>query len=64
MKRLLSLLLLLILPVCALAETYEVSVQVKTDDEVFASYAKELLQKIPVLVLKMRIDMFRCSVRC
>lgn len=49
MKRLLSLLLLLILPVCALAETYEVSVQVKTDDEVFASYAKEFLQKIPGL---------------
>lgn len=49
MKRLLSLLLLLVLPVCVFAETYEVSVSVETDDEVFARYAKELLQKVPNL---------------
>lgn len=49
MKRLLILLLLLVLPVCSLAETYEASIKVKTEDEIFAVYAKELLQKIPGL---------------
>lgn len=47
MKKLLALLLSLVLPVCALAETYEMTLQVSTDDEVFPAYAKALLQRIP-----------------
>lgn len=47
MKKLLALLVALLLPVCTLAETYELSLQVSTDDGIFPAYAKSLLQKIP-----------------
>lgn len=47
MKKLLALLLALMLPVCALADTVQVVLESKTDDVVFAACIKEMLQKIP-----------------
>lgn len=47
MKRLLALLLALLLPGCAVAETIGVSVSVEVDEAVFAAYAKQALQTLP-----------------
>lgn len=47
MKKLLALLLALLLPVCALAETYECTLAMDADDATFAQFAKAILTKIP-----------------
>lgn len=47
MKRLLALLLALLLPGCAVAETMGVSVSVEVDEAVFAAYVKQALQTLP-----------------
>lgn len=52
MKKLLALLLALMLPVCALAETFQVNLETKADDALFSVCAKEILQKIPGLLTK------------
>lgn len=52
MKRLLAFLLALMLPACALAETYQVHLETKADETIFPIYVKELLQKIPGLLTK------------
>ncbi len=49
MKKLLALLLALLLPCCAAAETYELSVSVELDEELFSLYASEMVQLDPEL---------------
>lgn len=47
MKKLLALLLAFMLPCCAFAETRAITLKFSTDDEIFAAFAKEVLQVLP-----------------
>lgn len=47
MNRLIALLLAFLMPFCALAETYGVSISIDTDEQMFASQVKELLRNLP-----------------
>ncbi len=49
MKRLLALLLALLLPGCAAAQTYGFTVSVDLDETAFAAYAKQAMQLVPQL---------------
>lgn len=47
MKRLIALILACLMPICALADTYEMSISVDTDEQLFVAELEKLLSNVP-----------------